>query len=433
MQMKNPERTRDIWYHLDNAAIIFPAVSGSDNTNVFRLSCTLRFPVEPGTLQQALDIALESFPYFQVVMRRGLFWFYLERTMLTPLVKQEAERPCARLFYKSIKELLFRVTYFQNRINLEVFHAVADGAGAFDFLRAIVYNYIVLAYRAQLPEQLMPLDREPDPSQQIEDSFQHYYDSTQKRGPFKRKAYTIGGTMLPSGGVRVITAQLSTAAMLALAKTKGATITAYLAALMICAIYHENMPGRAAGRNIGVTVPVDLRGHFTSETSRNFFCVVDVEYNFAQQGGDFDQVLESVSLQLRDKISRTMLSQRMNYNMSVQKNILTRFTPLVLKNAILRAAYHKAETTTSCALSNLGRITMPKPFDEFVDYFFCMLNPTRLHRWKACVNSYGDKFIINFTSCIAETRLHKYFVRHLTAAGLEVSITCNGGAVNEVL
>ena len=52
---------QDTWYHLDNAANLFPAVSGDKNTNVFRLSCELRDIVNKELLQQAVVTALRSF------------------------------------------------------------------------------------------------------------------------------------------------------------------------------------------------------------------------------------------------------------------------------------------------------------------------------------------------------------------------------------
>lgn len=431
---RNPEKNRDIWYKLDNAAIIFPAVSGRDNTNVFRLSCELRETVDGGVLQQALDEALRSFPYFMVVMRRGLFWFYLERANFQPVVEPESIRPCARIFYKHLKEPLFRVSYFQNRVNLEVFHAVADGTGAIDLLIAVIYNYIVRTHREELPEQLPNLVHEPSPPQQSEDSFYRHYDAPAGRDSiFKQKSYQISGTLLPSGSINVINAVVSTKQLLALAKEKGATVTAYMATLMVCAIYAELMPRRARARRIGITVPVDLRGHFASESSRNFFSVVDVGYTFAGNSDAFDDVLNSISAQLREKTDPGTLSGRINYTMSVQKNPFTRFTPLILKNLILRVAYRRAERAATCALSNVGRITVPDMLVPYIDSFSCLLNPTHLHRWKTGCCSFGDKFVISFTSCIAQTSPHRYFLRHLTGAGLDVCITSNGVYEHEIL
>ncbi len=426
---------QDTWYHLDNAANLFPAVSGDKNTNVFRLSCELREMVNKELLQQAVVTALRSFPYFCVVMRRGLFWFYLERTDLAPVVELENSRPCSRIFYKGIKGLLFRVTYYRKRINLEVFHAISDGGGALEYLKAIVYHYLVLAHRKSLPSPLPAPPGGSTPQQKAEDSFERYYTPQQKDSLFKQKAYTIGGTPLPAGNIKVIEARVSTKSLLALAKGKGVTLTAYLAALMLLSIYHELMPRRALGKTVAVTVPVDLRGHFTSRSARNFFSVVGVGYQFSPQPEEntLDAVLESVSRQLRHHTQSDALAQRINYTMAVQKHPAARFTPLVLKNVVLRAAYRKAEACTTCALSNLGQISMPECFAPYIDRFTCLLNPTSHHRLKLALCSYQDQLTLSFSSAIAETGAQAWLLRFLAEQGLEVVITCNGGYDDEIL
>lgn len=431
--MKKDPKGADIWYDLDNAAKIFPAISDERNTNVFRIACELHDNIDKVLLQKALDIAIRDFDYFRVVMRRGLFWFYLEQTDQMPRAAFENDRPCRRLFYKNRKELLFTISYYRRRINLEAFHSVADGTGALGLLRAIVYQYCILRYRGRLPAELPPLDQQSPPSHRIEDSFQHHYNPSQKQQPHTQRAYTIGGTMLPRSGIQIIRGDLPTKQMLALAKSRGVTVTAYLTALLICAIYTELMPVRARHKPIGVTVPVDLRQHFRSETARNFFGVTDATYNFSSGPADFDAVLESVAGQLREKLQPQVLAGRMNYTMGVQKNIFARAVPLVLKNMVLRAAYNRSEHATSCAVSNMGRITMPEEFAALIDGFSCLLNPTPIHRVKACICSFDDRFVINFTSCIAEAKAQRYFFRHLAVNGVEVCITSNGGDEDEIL
>lgn len=424
--------SNDTWYPLDNAANIFPAISGDKNTNVFRLSCTLNELIDKDTLQKALDLSLADFPYFRVIMRRGLFWYYLEKTDLSPVVEYESERPCRRLFYKGVKELLFRVSYFGRRINLEVFHSVSDGVGAINFLRMIVYRYIALVHRDEFASFPLP-DGEYTPEQQAEDSFDRYYTDDKKDSVFKKKSYIIGGTVLPGGNIKIIEARVSTKSVLGLAKSKGVTITAYMTTLMLLAIYSELMPRRAVGKTVAVTVPVDLRGHFSSRSARNFFSVVSIGYNFSQGEATFDAVLESVCAQLKDLTHPDELAGRINYTMGVQKNLATRFTPLVLKNWILKGAYNKSERSCTCALSNLGRVTMPEALSPYIDTFSCMLNPTGIHRLKLTMCSYGDEFNFTFTSCIAETDAQTMFFRHLAQAGLDLTITCNGGYDDEVL
>ena len=77
------------WSRLDNAAKIFPPTSHGSDPGVFRLSCEFTEPVAPDVLQEALDRTLMQYPHLLMVMRRGVFWYYLEQTPLRPSVEPE--------------------------------------------------------------------------------------------------------------------------------------------------------------------------------------------------------------------------------------------------------------------------------------------------------------------------------------------------------
>ena len=105
------------WRKLDNAALAFPMVTGKDDTRVFRFYCELKETVDETTLQEALDQTMKTYPLFQAVLRKGLFWFYLEHREIRPVVREETKPPCSRLYIPDKKSLLFEVTYYQNRIS----------------------------------------------------------------------------------------------------------------------------------------------------------------------------------------------------------------------------------------------------------------------------------------------------------------------------
>lgn len=77
------------WLRLDNAAKIYPAARRKKWSNVFRLSATLTEPVDKEVLRTALDVTLRRFPSIGVRLRRGLFWFYLERVPEVPEIQSE--------------------------------------------------------------------------------------------------------------------------------------------------------------------------------------------------------------------------------------------------------------------------------------------------------------------------------------------------------
>ena len=117
------------WRKLDNAAKLYSAASNKKDTRVFRFYCELKEEVNPDVLQEALNQTIEIFPTFLMVLRKGLFWHYLEPCNLRPIVKEEYKEPCSRLYIKDKKTLLFEVTYYKKRINFEVFHVLTDGTG----------------------------------------------------------------------------------------------------------------------------------------------------------------------------------------------------------------------------------------------------------------------------------------------------------------
>ena len=89
------EKRYSKWRKLDNAALAFPLVTGKNDTRVFRFYCELKEPVQPEILQSALDQTMEKYPLFQAVLRKGLFWFYLERRDIRPLARKRKNLPAA--------------------------------------------------------------------------------------------------------------------------------------------------------------------------------------------------------------------------------------------------------------------------------------------------------------------------------------------------
>ena len=131
------------WSRLDNAAKIFPSNSSMRDSKVFRFVCELKDFINPVILQTALDRAVEQFPFFQSVMKRGAFWYYLEESDIKPVVQKEYELPCIPLYDTNKESLLFRVLYYNKRVSVEIYHTLTDGTGALQFFRTLIYYYLL--------------------------------------------------------------------------------------------------------------------------------------------------------------------------------------------------------------------------------------------------------------------------------------------------
>ena len=118
-------------------------------SNVYRISVTLTELVDRELLQQALDMVLPKFDGFNLRLRQGVFWYYFEENDRIPQVKRENTYPCRFIDPHGNQRFLFRVTYYEKRINLEVFHALTDGLGAVNFLKCLIRQYLRLVYRKE--------------------------------------------------------------------------------------------------------------------------------------------------------------------------------------------------------------------------------------------------------------------------------------------
>ena len=144
---KNLRKEQLAWDKLDNTANLFPVIATEDMTNVYRISVTLTEEIDRILLQEALNRILPQFSVFRMRLRMGVFWYYFEEnTRPAPIVREEYSHPGAYIDKSRNNHYMFRVTYYKCRINLEVFHALTDGAGGITFLKELVYQYLRLRY-----------------------------------------------------------------------------------------------------------------------------------------------------------------------------------------------------------------------------------------------------------------------------------------------
>ena len=94
------------WIRLDNASKIFPPNHNSMDTKVFRLTCELTEAVQPDLLQEATDQTFAAYPLLQYVLRRGVFWYYLEKLNLEPVVTEDHLGVCAAIYKEEQRDRL---------------------------------------------------------------------------------------------------------------------------------------------------------------------------------------------------------------------------------------------------------------------------------------------------------------------------------------
>ena len=410
------------WSRLDNAAKIFPPSSTPRDPKVFRFLCELNEEVQPDALQAALDQTLRQFPLYRAVLKKGLFWYYLEDSAREPKVEPETQAPLTMLYRGEGRDLLFRVTWYRRRINLEVYHALSDGTGALHFLRMLVYHYLLIVHGEDFPDGPPPIAYDASHTQQMDDSFAKYSGSG-KKAPMHRSphAYHLHGDLLPVGDLSIIEGNLPLRPLLAAAKARGTTLTVFLAAVLVKAI-HGQMSMRDQRRPVVVSVPVNLRNYFPSETARNFFSVLNVSYDFTKGDGSLEDIIRKLSGDLKENLTEEKLSQKLNRLAALEQAMLVRVIPLFIKKPILRFSHWMAEHEVTAAFSNIGPVDMPEALRPRIRLFEAFLSTKRM---QATMASFGEHFIIAFTTPFVSTEVQRGFFRILSDMGLCATITTN--------
>ncbi len=413
------------WDKLDNTANIFPAIAGENMTNVYRISVTLTEKIDPGKLQEALDIVLPKFDGFNVRLRKGVFWLYFEENgKPAPKVMEETNFPCRFIQANHNRSYLFRVTYYNCRINLEVFHVLTDGMGGINFLRELAYQYLRLVHPKLKGETGDSLSQ--DTSLNREDSFVKNYKKSKPSGFNKEKAYLIKKEKLANGEFGLIHGLMPVSQLKEVAHRYGVSINEYLVGLFAWSTYVECLHKMPSKNPIRIAVPVNLRPYFDSVTTKNFFVMVSAEFRVEKEEYTFEEVLELIKNSLRAQINKEHLEDLFSYSVSNQMNVGLRIVPLPLKLFAMRLVYTKNALANTTTVTNIGNIQVEEAYRPYIKMFHAFIAMSKGQNLKGTICSYGDTLVFTFSSIFSDNSLQRTFFKKIAQDGVDIQIETNG-------
>ena len=416
------------WRRLDNSAKIFPIISNKQFSTIFRLSVVLKENINSRILLIALNKTMKKFDTFKVKQKKGLFWYYLEDNEKRVKIEKEREYPCKYIDRVANNKYLFKVTYFEKKINLEVFHSLTDGNTAVNFLKELVYNYLDILHNLNYEH-----DTYVNKNNKYEDSYLKNYDKNAYKPQRQKKAYLLKGKILPLGAVGVTHGFVSVNELKKVSKKYSATITEYITARIMNAIYNVNEKKSRFKNNLCICIPVNLKKYFESATLLNFFACAYIDCNALEcikyksdTEVDFDKILYKVKNEFKDKINENALKTRVAQDVKIGNNSLIRILPLILKKAAIWISYDEIRKYVTTTFSNLGNIEVSAKYRKYIDNFLVLLAPEKSEKLKCSACSYDDKFSFSFTSVLFTNDIEKEFFRLLKEDGININFDGNG-------
>ena len=412
------------WRRLDNSAKIFPIASSKKYSSVFRLSAVLKEEINASILKEAVNLVLKHLPSFKVKLKKGAFWYYFEDNSKEIIIEEEKDYPCKYIDPNTNNDYLFKVTYWNNKINLDIFHSLTDGNSGVIFLREIVYTYIELAHKDEFTKALRT---KRNLSNNTEDDYLKNYDKKSKGTRGSKKAYVLKGKKLPLAAIGVIHININLEELKNKAKEKGVTITQYLTAVLIYSIYNSKYKNKNSGKPIKVCIPVDLRKYFKSETVSNFFSyitvVADMKLKMLQ---NFEGILKFVKSEFERLLTKKEISKTMSANVKLGNNPFIKIIPLFLKLPIVKISYLEIRKYTTTTFSNIGRIGIIGEYQKYIDKFLVLIAPETVEKIKCSSCSFENDLVFTFTSVLQDTEVEEEFCKKLKEEGININIEGNG-------
>lgn len=415
------------WYKLDNAGKIYPAIETPRWNPLFRLSVTLREPVDPARLQRALLLTLPRFPHVRSRLRRGIFWYYFEDNPGMPRVQEDVKNPCMAIDVRKNSHFRFRVRYHEYHIAVEIFHAITDGSGCLIFLKTLTAQYLRLG-GANIPCEEGVLDcKQLATPDELEDSYNRFAKLDIHVSRRESKAWHVPGDVEESHVLHVTTGVMTGSAVVREAKSRGVSVTDLLTAVLVYALHSVQLRvDPHTKKKIKVSVPVNMRPFYSSQTLRNFSLFVNVGIDPRYGAFTFDEILHHVHHSLKREVTPRYLNSLMAMNVTSERNPVLRVVPLFVKKVSLIMAFGLlGERQFSSTLSNLGVVKLPEAMKPYVERFDMILGPPRSNHIVSTVITYGDTMTVNFTRDMVESHVERIFFTHLIKMGIPVAIESN--------
>lgn len=418
------------WLRLDNSAKLFPLIVNKNNKNMFSLNFTLKDKVNPDVLQQALTITLPRFPSIKVSMKKGLFWYYFEHNERLALIYPLSATPFTKITPNNCNGYQFRVSYFENTIVAEFFHAITDGTGAGEFMKSLLYTYFnILEKNINSNGLILTVNSPVDPAE-IEDSFLRYYRKIRLRnvklGELQgRRAYKLDGILTNNNCNCIISMFCDGKSLLNLARAKGCTITELVGAILILSIYETQIKDKITTTDdIVLFMPINLRKIFPSITLRNFtlFCRASANATTDMQ---LETIIQLLHAALSKDTDKEKLTNTISTTVKGEKLLVLRVLPLILKTLIFKCTNLWGKNKKTMTFSNIGVFKLPEDMRPLIRNVSFGINANPFAPSTLTVATTFDTCSMTFARCITSTAIEKRFCEYLTSMGLSLKVISN--------
>ena len=407
------------WYKLDQVGHFYSFLGDIISQNIFRYSANIKDDIDVSVLQESFEETMKEYPLFNVTLRRGMFWYYLEETTEKYRIYEDEPPFCNFKMFDQNHPFLFRITYYKKRINFEVSHILSDGRGSLDFFKKLVSRYVIKYYKLEG----IDVNSNDEPYfKKAEDSFLKNYKES---GGYINNVDKVYHYKAPKykNLTRYLEGHVNVNKILDLAHKNNVTLTVLIISVYIYA-FKDVLSDKDLKKSIIIDVPVDLRHYFNSKSVRNFFTLTHVSYKFKSREDTLQDIMKEIDVQLKDILIKENLERRVNQLTKLEKNIFCRLAPLPIKTVIMKIADIVARSMSTSCVSNIGIIKLDPKVEEYVLGINTLVS-TPYFQILLC--TYKDDLCLGMSTVYKNNEVLKNFCRWFTDQGIEITMNVSEG------
>ena len=258
-----------------------------------------------------------------------------------------------------------------------------------------------------------------------QDSFIYNYDPNVKINRKEKKSFRIKGTEYLKHWTGKIEANIKLDSIKKVCKEKGCTITEYITACFLNAIYVTSIKNKKKQLPVRIFVPVNLRKFFPSRTLRNFSLYIRTDMDFNQNDITFDEILEETVKTFKEELVKEKIHGRLVSNVKFERNFFIRIMPLALKRIAIKIGYYLlAASANTASFSNLGVVKLPS---EMIPFVKGLSSPLVLLIITINISaiSFNNNLVLDISSTIKERNIQREILVQMVKDGVELVIETN--------
>ena len=310
---------------LNSPALFFYLQKQSSN---FCFEVEMQDKIDFENLTFSVNKAFELLPYFNVSIEKNLFNCYYKQNENKFIIENQNFK---QDFFEHRNANLLKVAYWDRNIFFYFSHALCDGKGAQYFVEQVLIYYT------------KSLNDNFSIKVSNENAYQKYAKKQHFMLPTKgQKTYEP----LSNTTLNFIDFSFNLNKLYNFAKSKNMTISEYIIFKILIAIEKSDL--NCNNLSCKISLPVNLRKHYKSNTIRNFMSPIYLKFS----NNNFEKIKLDIKSQLEKQLSNNHLNKCLYFS-NFFDNFPMKILPIFIKKILINFMF--AGNNRTINISNLGK------------------------------------------------------------------------------